>query len=90
MNELDEKICAIAERAFPELFSLACDIYDHPETGLQEYYASGRLVSFLREKGFSVETGTGGLETAFRATLIKIFVLFLFSIYELHHHEQSG
>jgi hypothetical protein len=34
MNELDEKICAIAERAFPELFSLACDIYDHPETGL--------------------------------------------------------
>ena len=68
MNELDERICAIAERAFPELFSLAGGIFDHPETGLQEYYASGRLVSYLREKGFSVETGTGGLETAFRAT----------------------
>ncbi|MBR5339822.1 MAG: M20 family metallopeptidase [Lachnospiraceae bacterium] len=68
MNELDERICAIAESAFPELFTLACDIYDHPETGLQEFYASGRLVSFLREKGFAVETGTGGLETAFRAT----------------------
>ena len=67
MNELDERICAIAEKAFPELFSLACDIYDHPETGLREFYASGRLVSYLREKGFSVETGTGGLETAFRA-----------------------
>ena len=72
MNERDEKICAIAERAFPELFSLACDIFDPPETGLQEYYASGRLVSYLREKGFSVETGTGGLETAFRAVWEKV------------------
>ena len=67
MNELDERLCAVAEREFPELFSLACDIFDHPETGLEEFYASGRLVSFLREKGFEVETGTGGLETAFRA-----------------------
>ena len=67
MNELDERICAIAERAFSELFSLACDIFDHPETGLEEFYASGRLVSFLKERGFTVETGAGGLETAFRA-----------------------
>ena len=67
MNAIDERICAAAERKSEELFLLACDIFDHPETGLKEYYASERLVSFLREKGFTVETGIAGLPTAFRA-----------------------
>ena len=50
------------------LFALACDIFDHPEPGREEYYASDRLTKFLQGEGFAVERGIGGLETAFRAT----------------------
>ena len=68
MNETDSKICLAAQKALPELFALSCDIFDHPELGLEEIYASEKLVKFLREKGFSVESGIAGLTTAFRAT----------------------
>ena len=68
MNEIDKKICNAAEKALPELFALSCDIFDHPELGLEEFYASEKLVRLLREKGFIVETGIAGLTTAFRAT----------------------
>ena len=49
------------------LFDLACDIFDHPELALGEFYAAQRLTTFLEQEGFAVERGTGGLETAFRA-----------------------
>lgn len=68
MNMIEEKLCAAAEGGSKELFSLACDIFDHPELGLEEFYACEKLVQFLQEKGFSVETGIAGLPTAFRAT----------------------
>lgn len=51
----------------PELFKLACDIFDRPENGYQEFFASGLLSDYLERSGFSVERGAGGLATAFRA-----------------------
>ena len=50
------------------LFSLGCDIFDHPELGREEYYACDLLTAFLEKQGFAVERGVGGMETAFRAT----------------------
>lgn len=51
----------------PELFKLACDIFDRPENGYQEFFASGLLSDYLERSGFSVERGACGLATAFRA-----------------------
>ena len=68
MNGDKQTILRAVESNAEELFSVACDIFDHPECGREEYYASDLLVKYLEEKGFSVERGTGGLETAFRAT----------------------
>lgn len=48
--------------------ALSDDIFDHPETGRNEIYASTRLTGFLAQRGFQVERGVGGLGTAFRAT----------------------
>ena len=42
-------------------------IFDHPETGRQEYQAQDLLVSALEREGFSVEKGVGGIPTSFRA-----------------------
>lgn len=47
--------------------ALSDDIFDRPETGGNEIYASGRLAEFLSQQGFQVERGVGGLPTAFRA-----------------------
>jgi len=52
-----------------ELETLSRRIHDHPELGYQEKQAAGWLTEFLAAKGFKVESGVGGVETAFRATI---------------------
>lgn len=52
-----------------ELADIALDIHAHPETNYQEYHAAAVLSDTLEKHGFSVERGSGGVETAFRATL---------------------
>lgn len=44
-------------------------IHANPETNFKEFKASGWLADELRTLGFEVETGVGGIATAFRATL---------------------
>lgn len=45
----------------------AFKIFDHPEWDGNEVYASGLLTGILKDMGFEVEIGVGGLPTAFRA-----------------------
>ena len=52
-----------------ELVQIALDLHDHPEINYQEHYAAKLLTDTLERKGFVVERGVGGVETAFRATL---------------------
>lgn len=51
----------------PDLAGMSDFIFDHPEAGLQEVQAASLLSGYLRERGFAVEMGYGGLSTAFRA-----------------------
>lgn len=53
------------------LFSLACQVFDHPEIGMQEEFASELFCRELEALGFQVERGIAGLKTAFRATLFQ-------------------
>lgn len=53
----DEKLCYLAK-----------EIWDHPEIGLQEKFASQLLAKELEEAGFEVERGVGQMETAFVAS----------------------
>lgn len=50
-----------------KMCQIADSIFDHPEMGFEEYYASGLLSDWLSQNGFRTERGVGGLETAFRA-----------------------
>lgn len=46
---------------------MADSIFDDPELGFQEFHAQKKLTDYLTQNGFQVETGTGGVKTAFRA-----------------------
>ena len=58
-----EKIHAYA----PECQKMADEIFDRPEMGYEEHFASQLLTDWLKAHGWQVELGTGGLPTAFRA-----------------------
>ncbi len=51
------------------LFDISLDIHAHPELGHEERRASKLLTDFLEQRGFEVEIGVAGVETAFSATV---------------------
>lgn len=51
-----------------ELVSVSDHIGRNPEVGFQEYAAVDTLTKILAARGFAVETGVAGLETAFEAS----------------------
>ncbi len=55
------------EREAPEALALARWMTEHPELALEERGASERYVAWLERRGFTVERGSAGLETAFVA-----------------------
>ena len=67
LSALKDRVCVEVDRMRQELVELSRRIYEAPELGFQERQAVQWLGGFLRERGFSVETGIAGLETAFRA-----------------------
>ena len=58
---------ACVDEQAPELTKMADTIFDHPEIGPHEVFASKLLTDYLESHGFAVTRGGGGLETAFRA-----------------------
>jgi len=69
MSAVKELIAAAVERLGDDLESLSRRIHDNPELGYQEVKAAGWLTEFLETRGFKVERGVAGVETAFRATI---------------------
>ena len=67
MEGTKEYVAGQAEAIREELIQLSHDIHSHPECGFEEYYACDRIAGLLRSHGFRVDTGTGGLATAFTA-----------------------
>jgi len=50
-----------------DLFAVSEFLYKNPEIGYQEFKACEFLSRFMAERGFEVEKGTGGVQTAFLA-----------------------
>ena len=62
------QIAHAVDAAWSELEAFALDLHAHPELMFEEHRSAAALVSALRQAGFEVETGVGGLETAFVAS----------------------
>ncbi|MFO8056755.1 MAG: M20 family metallopeptidase [bacterium] len=65
--ELNTSILSWSEAILPQAWQLALSIFNKPELAFHEYFASEALCGFLQKSGFEIETGLGGLDTAFRA-----------------------
>ena len=52
-----------------KLWEISTALFNEPEIGFKEYKACNILTESLRSAGYIIETGIGGLDTAFRATL---------------------
>lgn len=64
---MKEHLFQAVETQRAALTAMADSIFDDPELGFQEFHAQKKLTDYLTQNGFQVETGTGGVETAFRS-----------------------
>jgi amidohydrolase len=62
-------VTAAIDAAAEDLVAISRDIHAHPEVNYEERHAATLLTDTLERSGFAVERGSGGVETAFRATL---------------------
>ena len=69
MDALKQRIAESVDELGDELSALSSRIHAHPELAFEERRACGWIGEFLAKHGFQVETGVGGVETAFRASL---------------------
>jgi amidohydrolase len=67
----DQVVARVKELMDKELLALADDIATHPEIGFEERRSVSKLTDYLRQHDFSIETGSGGLATAFVAKYRK-------------------
>ncbi len=67
-TELKQQIIAEIDRQSEKLWGISTSIFNEPETGFKEFKACKILANALNESGYKVETGIGGMETAFRAS----------------------
>jgi len=62
-----ERLAAAIDRDWPYLEAFTLDLHAHPELMFEERRSAAKLTASLRDAGFAVEAGSGGIETAFVA-----------------------
>ncbi|HWR29760.1 MAG TPA: M20 family metallopeptidase [Negativicutes bacterium] len=67
-EHLKDQLVQVVDEIGGELNAASQYIFNNPELGFQEFKAVKTLTSLLTTHGFHVETGVGGLETAFIAS----------------------
>ncbi|MGL5053883.1 MAG: M20 family metallopeptidase [Cetobacterium sp.] len=65
---MKEKIFENIDNIKIDLISLGDFIFDNPEIGLEEFKSSKKIIDFLKDNKFEIETEIGGFKTAFKAT----------------------
>lgn len=69
MTKIDEakrRVSTAVDGVAAELIRISREIHSHPELALHEHHAFAQLVPFLEQRGFTMQTGVYGMETAFR------------------------
>ena len=66
---LKDKVQQAAAAIQPDMVQLARTLHDHPELSGEEHASSRLVAKTLTAAGFTVEFGTGGMNTAFVARL---------------------
>src|SRR5579863_2742220 len=61
------EICRAIDSYREKVIGISHEIHEHPELKFEERFACNLLARSIRELGIEVETGTAGMDTAFRA-----------------------
>jgi amidohydrolase len=69
LTDIKKQILMEIDRQSEKLWNISKEIFKEPEVAFKEYKACRLLSDSLNSSGFTIETGIGGLETAFRATI---------------------
>jgi amidohydrolase len=68
IDTLKQQVCSRIDDLAQRLVDVSQRIWQTPETLFQEHHAAGWLAELLRDSGYDVELGVGGLATAFTGT----------------------
>jgi len=67
-TQLKQRVIARVDEIQDQLWGIAKELYAHPELAFEEFESAKLLAGTLSQAGYQVETGIGGIETAFRAS----------------------
>ncbi len=68
LDTLRQEVKSLVDDQRFDLIALSCGIHDEPELAFHEEHAVALLTAYLEKNGFTIETGSGGLKTAFTAS----------------------
>jgi amidohydrolase len=69
LTDYKEQLAINLDNQSEKLWEISTTLYNKPEIAFKEYDACQLLTDALEASGFTIETGIGGLETAFRASI---------------------
>jgi amidohydrolase len=67
--EAKQRVVDDIQEHHKDLWGIATKLFENPEIAFEEFKSSALLKNFLAQAGFEIEAETGGLETAFQATI---------------------
>lgn len=67
LEDMKSSIARTVDSLRPLVQDIAVSLYEKPEVGLTEVFASGKLTGILSDAGFSIEKGLAGMPTSFLA-----------------------
>jgi amidohydrolase len=69
LQSLKSNLIKFIDTSQDQFWEVSTFLFDNPEVAFHEEHACKYLTNNLREQGFDVELGVGGLNTAFRASI---------------------
>ena len=69
VTDTKKQIISEIDHQSEKLWEISTTLFNEPEIAFKEYKASYLLKESLKSAGYTIESGIGGLDTAFRATL---------------------
>ena len=67
-KELKDQACRYVDELKPVIYGIAESLHDHPETGMNEVFASATLKKILQDRGFAIDNPVAdAFPTAFHA-----------------------
>jgi amidohydrolase len=70
LTEAKHQAITIIDALQDDLWEIVSKLYENPELAFNEHQSMLLISNYLEDSGFEIERGTGGLETAFQATLV--------------------